>query len=55
MQEVRAIKGATAAQISNYYLSQNIQYVLYNGCASSMSLSSLGVILLHWVSVSLLK
>jgi hypothetical protein len=55
MQELRTIKGAEAAWISNYYLSQNIHYILYSGCASSMTLSSSGVILLYLVSVSLLK
>jgi hypothetical protein len=43
MQEVGTIKCATAAWNSNYYLNQNIQYILYKICASFMSLSSSGV------------
>jgi hypothetical protein len=46
---------AATARISNYYLSQDIQHILCNRCASSKSLSSSGVILLYSVSVSLLK
>jgi hypothetical protein len=55
MQEVGTFKCAAAAWISNYYLSQNIQFILYSGCASSLALSSSGVILLQSLSVTLLK
>jgi hypothetical protein len=52
MQEVGTISGAavagTAALISSYYLSQNVQYVLHSGSARSMSLCTS-------VPVSLLK
>jgi hypothetical protein len=37
MQKVGTINGAAAASISNYYLSQNIQYILYSCCANSIS------------------
>jgi hypothetical protein len=36
MQEVGTIEWGIAEWISNYYLSQNIQYLLYSGCASSL-------------------
>jgi hypothetical protein len=55
MQESWAIKGAAAAWISNYYLSQDVQYVFSIGSESSMSTSSSGVMLLYSVSVSLLR
>jgi hypothetical protein len=40
---------------SNYYLSQNIQYILYSVRANSMLLFSSGAILLYSMSISLLK
>jgi hypothetical protein len=55
MQEVGTTEFAETVWIRNYYLSQNNQHILYSGCGSSMSLSPSGVILLHAVSVSLLK
>jgi hypothetical protein len=36
MREVGTIKRGVAEWISNYCLSQNIQHLLYSGCASSL-------------------